>query len=125
MYRCTDRVYASTRRGEQNGSPRILYTQDQRRHQHLHSSGIRRASGRRCRIRRASRHAAVSATPVDTASEDGSLTSSFPSRGQSSGGALWRTILFAPAHTCVHACSKPVHTLYINAYVIWNKLVLL
>jgi hypothetical protein len=37
--------------------------------------------------------AAVSATLADTASEDGPLTSSLPSRGQSSGGALWRTVL--------------------------------
>ncbi len=67
---------------------------------------------------------AVSATPADTASEDGPLTSSLPSRGQSSGGALWRPVLLASVCTCVHAVNTHVRTLYINAYVILNKLVL-
>jgi hypothetical protein len=43
---------------------------------------------------------------------------------------LWRPNLFASACTCVHAGTihqsvyVPVHTPYINAYVIQNKLVL-
>jgi hypothetical protein len=58
--------------------------------------------------------AAVSATPADTASEDGPLTSSTSSQGQSSGGALWRTVLLASACTQVPAGTvhQPVH-LYI------------
>ncbi len=68
--------------------------------------------------------AAVPATPADTASEDVPLTSSLPSRGQSSRGALWRAVLLASACTCVHAVSTYVHTPYIYAYVILNKLVL-
>jgi hypothetical protein len=54
------------------------------RRQRLHSSGILRASGRRRGSAAPVDTAAVSATPADTASEDGPLTSSLPSRGQSS-----------------------------------------
>ncbi len=37
---------------------------------------------------------------------------------------MWRTFLLSSACTCVHAVSTHVHTPYIYAYVILNKLVL-
>jgi hypothetical protein len=48
--------------------------------------------------------AAVSATPADAAAEDGPLTSSPPSRGQSSGVALWRLVspCFCYSRTVAH-----------------------
>jgi hypothetical protein len=59
--------------------------------------------------------ATVSATPADTTSEDGPLTS-LPSRGQSSGGALWRSVFVSlrvysrtrSQYTCTYPLYKRV-----------------
>jgi hypothetical protein len=65
----------------------------------------------------AAKSAAVSATPADTASEDGPLTSS--SRGQSSGGALWR-----PVSCCCIDVQQRHRTCYVQCTVPAIKAVL-
>ncbi len=62
---------------------------------------------------------------VGTAQEIGPLTSSPPSRGQSSGGALWRAV-YAPGdgQTSPAYSSQSVQCLYINHLLSVNKLVL-
>jgi hypothetical protein len=67
----------------------------------------------------AAKSAAVSATPADTASEDGPLTSSLPSRGQSSGGALWR-----PVSCCCIAVQQRHDICYVQCTVPAIKAVL-
>jgi hypothetical protein len=71
---------------------------------------------------------ATDAVPVPstgTATEVGPLTSSPPSRGQSSGGALWAPA-FTPGdgQTSWVYSSNPVLHLYISCYVTLNKPVL-
>jgi hypothetical protein len=73
--------------------------------------------------------ASTNAVPIlssGTAQEVGPLTSSPPSRGQSSGGALWRAV-YAPGdgQTSLAYSSKSVQCLYINHLLSVNKLVLL
>ncbi len=62
---------------------------------------------------------------MDTAQEVGPLTSSPPSRDQSSGGALW-TAAYAPGdgQTSPAYSSQPVQCLYINRLLSVNKSVL-
>ncbi len=60
-----------------------------------------------------------------TAPEVGPLTSSPPSRGQSSRGALWRAGYIPGDHLTSWVYSNTcVHYLYINCYLSDNKLVL-
>jgi hypothetical protein len=84
---------------------KFLHARDRCRHQRLHSSGIRRASGHRREIRRGILER--QRTPPQRMDLWPPLV---PSRGQSSGGALWRTVLLPSACTCVHAVSTHVHT---------------
>jgi hypothetical protein len=71
---------------------------------------------------------ATDAVPVPstgTATEVGSLTSSPPGQGQSSGGALW-TPAYTPGDNQMSwvYSTNPVLHLYIGCYVTLNKLVL-
>jgi hypothetical protein len=68
---------------------------------------------------------AVPVPSMDTAQEVGPLTSSPPSRGQSSGRALWRAA-YAPrdGQTSPAYSSQPVQCLYINRLLPVNKSVL-
>ncbi len=68
---------------------------------------------------------AVPVPSVGTAQEIGLLTSSPPSRGQSSGGALWRAV-YAPGddQTSPAYFSQSAQCLYINHLLSVNKLVL-
>ncbi len=68
---------------------------------------------------------AVPVSSTDTAQEIGPLTSSPPSRGQSSGGALWRAA-YTPADRLtrwVYSITL-VQYLYISCYLSVNKPVL-
>jgi hypothetical protein len=84
---------------------RFLHARDQQRLHSLHRRGTCPSTG--------------------TAKEVRPLTSSPPSRGQSSGGALWRAA-FAPGdgQTSLAYSSQPVKCLYINQLLFVNKPVL-
>jgi hypothetical protein len=91
----------------------------------LFSFLARRFLHARDRQRLHSLHKRCTCPLMGTTPEVGPLTSSPPSQGQSSGGALWSAV-YTPGdgQTSPAYSSQPVHYLYINQLLSVNKLVL-